>query len=221
MKRISLPVLISLAGHGFVLLVLVFWGIVPMKNGSDEPLAGGGGGSGVTVEIIGGTGEVGQKGRDEQAPEIAPTETPVKKDAKSKEAMTIKAKAPEKAKTGRPDGDGIAVGSSAPAGPGQGSGPAGPGSGSGGGTNAVLAQIRAKIERAKRYPMAARRMNMQGVAQVHFAINPEGQPSGLALKTSSGYPLLDDEALATIRRAAPFPSYSEPLEIGIRFEIAP
>lgn len=87
------------------------------------------------------------------------------------------------------------------------------------GASEVLAQIRAKIERAKRYPAVARRMNIEGVSHVRFAIDADGRPQGLALKKSSGSSILDDEALSTIRRAAPFPAYEEALEIGIRFEI--
>lgn len=83
----------------------------------------------------------------------------------------------------------------------------------------ILAEIRARIERAKRYPLMARRMNLEGVSHVRFAIDASGQPQGLALKSSSGSSVLDEEALSTIRRAAPFPAYGEPLEIGIRFEI--
>jgi protein TonB len=65
----------------------------------------------------------------------------------------------------------------------------------------------------------ARRMNIEGVSQVRFAIDAAGQPQGLSLKSSSGSTVLDEEALSTIRRAAPYPAYEEPLEIGIRFKI--
>ena len=132
--------------------------------------------------------------------------------------MTMKARTPQKAKAGRPEGDDVPVGSPAPAGPGQGSLSVGPGSGAGG-TSAVLAQIHARIERAKRYPMVARKMQIEGVSFVRFAIDAGGQPQGLALKSSSGSSVLDEEALATIKRAAPYPTYPEALEIGIRFEI--
>lgn len=95
------------------------------------------------------------------------------------------------------------------------------GSGPSGGTDPLLAEIRARIERAKRYPMLARRSEIEGVALVSFQINASGQPESVHLKSSSGQPVLDDEALATIQRAAPFPPYSKPLEIGIRFELKP
>jgi len=111
------------------------------------------------------------------------------------------------------------VGVPGPAGPGQGPGAPGPGSGEEGGTNSILADIRSRIERAKRYPVMARKMNMEGDSYVRFAIDSGGQPKDISLKTSSGYPVLDEEALATIRRAAPYPAYGEALVIGIRFHI--
>lgn len=218
MKRISLPLVLSLIAHGLILIVIIFWGAT---RSADGPLAGGGGGNGVTIEIIGGMGRIGQGGHEDKAAAVTPSEIlPPKKDAKAKDQMTVKAKTTDKAKAGRRDADNISIGTTGPAGEGQGPGPAGPGSGEGG-TNTALAQIRSKIERAKRYPVMARRMNIEGVSQVSFAIDASGQPQGLTLKVSSGSSVLDDEALSTIRRAAPFPAYGDTLEIGIRFEIAP
>lgn len=95
----------------------------------------------------------------------------------------------------------------------------GEGSGSDGhGTNRTLAQIRQKIERAKRYPELARRSGIEGKSFVRFRINPSGQPVDVAIKNTSGSEILDQESLATIRRAAPYPSYDTPLEVAIRFE---
>lgn len=95
------------------------------------------------------------------------------------------------------------------------------GSGTTDGTDPLLAEIRARIEQAKRYPLLARRSEIEGIALIGFQIDASGQPESVRLKSSSGHPMLDDEALATIQRAAPFPPYSKPLEIGIRFELKP
>ena len=97
---------------------------------------------------------------------------------------------------------------------------AGPGSGPAG-FDAILAEIRARIERAKRYPLLARKSGIEGRSLVRFQIAEDGSPDGVSLKSSSGSRILDDEALATIRRAAPYPSYSDPLEIWIRFQLNP
>lgn len=97
---------------------------------------------------------------------------------------------------------------------------AGPADGIGSGTtgqNEVLAQIRQQIEEAKHYPLLARRRGVEGTAAVSFKINADGSVSGLKLRQSSGTSLLDQAALQTITRAAPFPAYPDPIQIGIRF----
>lgn len=94
------------------------------------------------------------------------------------------------------------------------------GSGSGedpGGTSLILADIHKRIESAKRYPEIARRSGIEGKSLVSFRINETGQPVEIALKGSSGSEILDQESLATVRRAAPFPNYENRLEINIRF----
>ncbi|MBI3540574.1 MAG: energy transducer TonB [Deltaproteobacteria bacterium] len=88
-----------------------------------------------------------------------------------------------------------------------------------GGTDPVLTQIRILIEQAKRYPLLAQRSSLQGKALVHFQIDDSGQARDISLVTSSSSKILDDEALATIRRAAPYPPYKDPLSVWIRFEI--
>lgn len=95
----------------------------------------------------------------------------------------------------------------------------GPGSGTETGTDPLLAQIRSRIEQAKHYPALAKKSGIGGRALVRFQIDEVGQPEGIVLKQSSGSEVLDSEALGTIRRAAPFPQYKDPLEVWIRFEI--
>lgn len=87
--------------------------------------------------------------------------------------------------------------------------------------NPLLTEIRAKIERAKRYPALAKKLGVQGRALVQFRIGANGLPQEVRLQSSSGSPLLDEEALATIKRAAPFRPIADPtaLEVAIRFEL--
>ena len=61
------------------------------------------------------------------------------------------------------------------------------------------------FERYRRYPAQARRQRLQGRVQVHFTMLRDGSVVEVKLKTSSGEPLLDDEAIATVRRAEPLP----------------
>lgn len=61
----------------------------------------------------------------------------------------------------------------------------------------------AHLERHKRYPPQAH--GEQGIASVAFTIDREGRASGIRIVRSSGSAALDDETLATIRRAQPLP----------------
>jgi protein TonB len=116
-------------------------------------------------------------------------------------------------------GQGQGVGSGSGQGPG-GSGATGTGgSGQGGESNAVLAKIRNKIARAKRYPRQARSEGLEGVCGIYFAIRPDGTLEFVELSKSSGYSVLDEEALATVRRAAPFPYYAGPIRFSLRFSL--
>jgi len=82
----------------------------------------------------------------------------------------------------------------------------------------------ARISAVKRYPEAARERAPQGVAVVSFSINASGQVAGVSIARSAGDPILDAEALATVRRASPFPAppagaprtFSAPLSFRVR-----
>ena len=67
--------------------------------------------------------------------------------------------------------------------------------------SAVLGRIAAR----KRYPEAARERASHGVAVVSFSLSASGQVAVASISESAGDPILDAEALATIRRASPFP----------------
>ncbi len=61
----------------------------------------------------------------------------------------------------------------------------------------------AQIERFKRYP--ARAAGRFGVARVAFTIDRQGRLVDVHMVDGAGSAVLDDEAIATVRRAAPFP----------------
>jgi TonB family protein len=65
---------------------------------------------------------------------------------------------------------------------------------------------RMKIEKAKRYPIEAQRKKWEGRVVLSFQINRHGEVLEIRLIQSSGYRLLDDEGILTLRRASPFPS---------------
>ena len=65
--------------------------------------------------------------------------------------------------------------------------------------------ILALLERNKRYPEAAQSRHQEGVAQVFFSLDRQGRVINSRVVRSSGAGALDDEALALLRRAEPFP----------------
>jgi protein TonB len=69
-----------------------------------------------------------------------------------------------------------------------------------------LGNARMKIEKAKRYPVEAQKKKWEGRVVLSFQINRHGEVLEIKLIQSSGYRLLDNEGIMTLRRASPFPS---------------
>ena len=65
--------------------------------------------------------------------------------------------------------------------------------------------ILAQIERHKGYPEEARAHGDKGTAQVAFTLDRQGRVLASRIVRSSGFPALDQETMATVRRAQPFP----------------
>ncbi len=72
-------------------------------------------------------------------------------------------------------------------------------------TRSYYGQIAGWIDANKEYPVAAKKDKEQGTVVVSFTIDRNGQLLSSAIKKSSGFPQLDQAALATLTRAAPFP----------------
>jgi TonB family protein len=83
----------------------------------------------------------------------------------------------------------------------------------------ILAKIISKIERAKRYPKAARKMHIEGKATVRFKITPDGKVDAVELVESSGSDILDQASLETVNQAIPLPYKEGWLKVGIVFKI--
>ena len=66
-------------------------------------------------------------------------------------------------------------------------------------------QVLALIEKNKRYPEAARSRREQGTAQVSFTLDRKGMVVNARVIQSSGSNALDEEAIALLKRAQPFP----------------
>ncbi len=63
-----------------------------------------------------------------------------------------------------------------------------------------------KLERNKRYPDAASRRGVKGVALVRFKVDRAGHVISVEISQSSGSPILDEEAVALLRRVSPVPT---------------
>jgi protein TonB len=82
------------------------------------------------------------------------------------------------------------------------------------GESASLARLQAswqkalmdKLERNKRYPAAASRNGVKGVAFVRFKVDRSGHIVSAEIARSSGSSVLDEEALDLLRRASPLPA---------------
>lgn len=64
----------------------------------------------------------------------------------------------------------------------------------------------ARLERYKRYPAEAMADHQEGVPMLHFAMDRHGHVLSARIQRGSGHTLLDQEALALVRRAEPLPS---------------
>jgi len=97
-------------------------------------------------------------------------------------------------------------------------GPAGAGGVGGGGAD-WRQLLRDKIERAKRYPPEARRSGIEGTAEVQFRVVADGRVEDVTVVKSSGFPILDQASVDTIKRAAPLPVIPGTIRIAISYRL--
>jgi protein TonB len=69
------------------------------------------------------------------------------------------------------------------------------------------------------YPPEADRMAQRGVVLLEVEVNAEGRVTGISIKRSSGFPLLDDAAVRGIRRWTFEPARVSGLPIASRAEV--
>lgn len=83
--------------------------------------------------------------------------------------------------------------------------------GAGTGGNADIArypgQVERKVSRSLRYPKGAN--GARGEVHVSFTLDASGNLIRVAVARSSGHEVLDQAALATVQRAAPFPAFPQ------------
>lgn len=88
---------------------------------------------------------------------------------------------------------------------------------------AFRAAVASRVAAQKRYPAGARERGDVGRPVVAFAVTQGGGLGGVSLSRSSGHRDLDAEALAMVRRAAPFPpppvGAPRAFSIGVSFDL--
>lgn len=87
--------------------------------------------------------------------------------------------------------------------------------------DAQLSLIREKVSREVRYPLMARRQGWVGRVTVEFTVQLSGEVGALRVAESSGYPMLDRQALLAVKAASPFspPSVVATLTLPVAFEL--
>jgi protein TonB len=74
-------------------------------------------------------------------------------------------------------------------------------------TDKYPSQVQARLRRALRFPKNAK--GAEGEVHVRFVVAANGGASQISVVRSSGSSALDDAAIATVKRAAPFPPIPE------------
>jgi periplasmic protein TonB len=100
----------------------------------------------------------------------------------------------------------------------------GPGSGDGSGGDGSDAMARPAYGTNPKppYPLAARRLGVEGVVTLEVLVRPDGSPGDVRVQSSSGSPLLDASALETVRKSwrfLPARRGNVPIESRVTFPV--
>ncbi|MBI6339772.1 energy transducer TonB [Proteus sp. PR00224] len=97
------------------------------------------------------------------------------------------------------------------------------GIGQGESDNHYISSLRREIERHKRYPSQARRMQHEGQVVVSFSLTSEGAVSRVEIESTSGISSLDNAAIAAVKRVKPIGPKPEgllnPLIVALDFQL--
>ncbi|WP_311748918.1 energy transducer TonB [Proteus penneri] len=97
------------------------------------------------------------------------------------------------------------------------------GIGQGESDNHYISSLRREIERHKRYPSQARRMQHEGQVVVSFSLTAEGAIAMVEIENSSGISSLDNAAMAAVKRVKPIgpkpESVLNPLIVSLDFQL--
>ena len=76
-----------------------------------------------------------------------------------------------------------------------------------GALKSYIGQVQRSVEGSKRYPEASRRAGREGKLKIQFTILKNGEVDNVKLLTETPYPNLNREAMAAVKRAAPFTGF--------------
>ena len=83
----------------------------------------------------------------------------------------------------------------------------------------IIEIIRNSIEKAKIYPILARKRGIEGTVYISFRVNSEGKPNDIKILNSSGSHILDNATLDIVKKAAPFPHIDSFVEVPVVFRL--
>lgn len=69
--------------------------------------------------------------------------------------------------------------------------------------------VKQRIESCRRYPNRAKKQGLEGTVYLIFTILSNGKAENIRIIRSSGFNILDNEAISTVKRASPFPPIPE------------
>lgn len=74
--------------------------------------------------------------------------------------------------------------------------------------------VKERIMLQWRYPPEAKFNLMEGKLLLVFSLSRNGQMDRITILSSSGFPLLDEEAVRAVRASAPYPAFPEHIAVG-------
>ena len=74
--------------------------------------------------------------------------------------------------------------------------------------------VKEKIAQQWKYPPEARRNLMEGKLFLVFSLSRNGQVERITIVNSSGFPILDEEAVRAVRASAPYPAFPDHIAVG-------
>jgi protein TonB len=81
--------------------------------------------------------------------------------------------------------------------------------------------VKQRIEEARRYPPWAKRRGIEGKVHLSFVVLGNGTTKDIKIIHSSNSKILDEEAVATVQRANPFPPLPQEIEaLSLQMEVS-